>query len=102
MVSIVSQCSAERVAFFMVLVVRAGHGEHLVDFERFRPRAGHVVFVRPGQVQQWQPAGDLEADVLLIDLAVVQPVASTPRQAPMSLLRQEEWPVPIDRSRRLR
>lgn len=83
----------ERVAFFMVLVATAGHGEHLVDFERFRLRVGHVVFVRPGQVQQWQPAGSLEADVLLIDPAVVQPTTSTSRQATMSLLRQDEWPA---------
>lgn len=83
----------ERVAFFMVLVATAGHGEHLVDFERLGLAVGHVVFVRPGQVQQWQPAGTLEADVLLIDPAVVQPVASTSRQSTMSLLRQEEWPV---------
>lgn len=83
----------ERVAFFMVLVATAGHGEHLVDFERFRLRVGHVVFVRPGQVQQWQPASSLEADVLLIDPAVVQPTTSTSRQATMSLLRQDEWPA---------
>lgn len=83
----------ERVAFFMVLVATAGHGEHLVDFERFRLRVGHIVFVRPGQVQQWQPASSLEADVLLIDPAVVQPTTSTSRQATMSLLRQEEWPA---------
>jgi AraC-like DNA-binding protein len=82
----------ERVAFFMVLVAKAGHGQHLVDFERIRLRAGHVVFVRPGQVQQWQPARSLEADVLLIDPAVVQPMASTSRHATMSLLRQETWP----------
>ena len=83
----------ERVEFFMILVATGGRGEHLVDFERFRLRVGHVVFVRPGQVQQWQPASGLEADVLLIDPAVVQPTASTSRQATMSLLRQEEWPA---------
>lgn len=83
----------ERVAFFMLLVVTAGRGEHLVDFERVKLRSGHVVFVRPGQVQQWQPAADLEADVLLIDPAVMQPLASIPPQAAMSLLRQEEWPA---------
>ena len=83
----------ERVEFFMVLVATAGHGEHLVDFERFRLRVGHVVFVRPGQVQQWQPATGLEADVLLINPAVVRPMASTSRQATKSLLRQEEWPA---------
>jgi AraC-like DNA-binding protein len=83
----------ERVEFFMVLVATGGRGGHLVDFERFSLRAGHVVFVRPGQVQQWQPANGFEADVLLLDPAVVQPTASTSRQATMSLLRLEEWPV---------
>jgi AraC-like DNA-binding protein len=83
----------ERVEFFMVLVATAGRGEHLLDFERFRLQVGHIVFVRPGQVQQWQPANGFEADVLLIDPAVVQPTASTHRQATMSLLRLEEWPA---------
>jgi len=92
-VSVKQLFETERVAFFMVLVATAGHGEHLVDFERFRLRVGHVVFVRPGQVQQWQPSRGFEADVLLIDPAVVQPVASRSRPAPMSLLRQEEWPA---------
>ena len=49
--------------------------------------------MRPGQVQQWQPTNGFEADVLLIDPAVVQPTASTSRQATMALLRLEEWPV---------
>lgn len=83
----------ERVEFFMVLLATAGRGEHLLDFERFRLRAGHVVFVRPGQVQQWQPAHGFEADVLLIDPAMVQPTASAYQQATMPLLRLEEWPA---------
>lgn len=83
----------ERVEFFMVLVATAGRGQHLVDFERYTLRTGHVIFVRPGQVQQWQPAKGFEADVLLIDPAVVQPTASTYQQATMSLLRLEEWPA---------
>ena len=83
----------ERVEFFMVLVAIRGRGEHLVDFERFDLRTGDVVFVRPGQVQQWQPAKGFEADLLLIDPAVVQPTASTSRQTTVALLRLEEWPV---------
>jgi AraC-like DNA-binding protein len=81
----------ERVEFFMVLVATAGRGEHLLDFERCRLQVGHVVFVRPGQ--QWQPTKGFEADVLLIDPAVLQPTASTYEQATMSLLRLEEWPA---------
>lgn len=83
----------ERVAFFMVLVATGGRGDHLVDFERFGLRSGHVVFVRPGQVQQWQPASGLEADVLLVDPAVVEPRAPTSQQATMALLRLEDWPA---------
>ncbi len=83
----------ERVRFFMVLVVTAGQGEHLVDFERFMLRTGHVVFLRPGQVQQWQPAAGFEADLLLIDPAVVQPAAGTHRQGTMALLRLDDWPI---------
>ena len=83
----------ERVEFFMVLVATRGRGVHRVDFERIGLRAGHVVFVRPGQVQQWQPTNGFEADLLLIDPAVVQPAASTSETAAMALLRLEDWPV---------
>jgi AraC-like DNA-binding protein len=82
----------ERVEFFMVLVATGGHGEHVVDFERFPLQAGHVVFVRPGQVQQWQARDGVEADLLLIDPAVVQPSATTVQGAAMALLRLEDWP----------
>ena len=82
---------AERVEFFMVLVVTGGRGEHVVDFERFGLRAGDAVFVRPGQAQQWQPASGLQADLLLIDPAVVQPTASAAGQGAMALLRLEDW-----------
>lgn len=83
----------ERIEFFMLLVTTGGHGRHLVDFDRLALRAGHVVFVRPGQVQQWQRTEGLEADVLLVDPAVVQPTASSFWQATVALLRLEEWPV---------
>lgn len=83
----------ERVEFFMVLVPTRGRSAHLVDFERLELRTGHAVFVRPGQVQQWQPADGFEADLLLIDPAVVQPTASASRQATMALLRLEDWPA---------
>ena len=82
----------ERVEFFMVLVATGGRGEHLVDFERFPLRAGDTIFVRPGQIQQWQPQAGLEADLLLIDPAVIQPNAATFQHAAMTLLRLDDWP----------
>jgi AraC-like DNA-binding protein len=84
---------AERVAFYVVVVVTSGSGEHLVDFERYALGVGHAIFVRPGQVQQWQPANGLKADVLLIDPAVVRPNASMHRHMTLPLLRQEDWPA---------
>ena len=83
----------ERIEFFMVLVATAGRGEHLVDFEHFALRTGHVIFVRPGQVQQWQPTSGFEADVLLIDPAVVQPTAAKSQQSTIALLWLDEWPA---------
>lgn len=82
----------ERVEFFVVLVVTGGCGEHLVDLVRFPLQTGHVVFVRPGQIQQWQPQAGLEADLLLIDPTVIQPNTTTFQQAAMALLRLEDWP----------
>lgn len=82
----------ERVEFFMALVTTGGSGQHLVDFERFALRAGQVVFVRPGQVQQWQLRERYEADLLLIDPAVMQPTATASPPAAASLLRLEDWP----------
>lgn len=82
----------ERVEFFLALVATHGQGQHLVDFERFPMRAGQVVFVRPGQVQQWQLLEGFEADLLLVDPAVVQPTATVSLPAAAALLRLEDWP----------
>ena len=82
----------ERVEFFLILVATGGCGEHLIDLVRFPLQTGDVVFVRPGQIQQWQEQDGLEADLLLIDPAVIQPNTTTFQQATMALLRLEEWP----------
>jgi AraC-like DNA-binding protein len=83
----------ERVEFFMLLLATEGRGTHVVDFKRIGVRSGHVVFVRPGQVQQWQPMGGFEADLLLIDPAVMRPTASASRHGTMALMRLDDWPV---------
>ena len=48
----------------------------------------HVVFVKQGQ-----RANGLEADLLLIDPAFVQPTAAATQPGAMALLRLEDWPV---------
>lgn len=96
-VSAQALAQTERVAFFMALVATAGRGEHLVDFERHALRPGHVVVVRPGQVQQWQlqtgrARDGFEAQLLLVHPAVIQPTAAAPSSAAPALLRLEDWP----------
>jgi AraC-like DNA-binding protein len=82
----------ERVEFFMVLIVNGGRGEHVVDFERVPMSRGCVVFVRPGQVQQWRAGPGCEAEMLLIEPAVLQPTGAAHQQPAMAVLRLEEWP----------
>lgn len=83
----------ERVGFYLLLVGLSGDdGSHLVDFQTLTLRKGHVIFVRPGQLQQWQPRKGLRADVLLIDPVAVQPRTSTFQATTMALLRLDDWP----------
>jgi AraC-like DNA-binding protein len=63
----------ERVEFFMLLLMERGRGKHVVDFSNIRLQAGRLVFVRPGQVQQWQPSAGLEGTLILVDPAVMSP-----------------------------
>src|SRR6476646_8507717 len=60
----------ERVDFFMLLLVTRGQGPHMVEFTQCALEPGSLVFVQPGQVQQWAPRGapaGPEGLVLLVD-----------------------------------
>ncbi len=57
--------ATQRPTFGLMLVVGDGRGSHTVDFERIDLSARRIVFVRPGQVQQWHVANDLEATAVL-------------------------------------
>lgn len=61
----------ERVDFYMLLLVTAGHGKHTVDFVVWPLSPGTLIFVRPGQVQQWHPNDQLEAQLVLIAPSVL-------------------------------
>jgi AraC-like DNA-binding protein len=86
----------ERIEFFMLLVVAQGHGEHWVDFERIGLTRGRVVWVRPGQVQEWRFPAGFRGDVLLIEPAALQTTRGAHADAAMALLRLEEWPSFFD------
>jgi hypothetical protein len=57
----------ERTEFFMLLLVTQGYLRHTVDFIDMRLGAGSLVFVRPGQVQQWHLDLPVQGRMVLID-----------------------------------
>lgn len=82
--------SPERPDFYLLLLIRSGSGRHRVDFVEYRLRKGDVLFVRPGQVQQWRVAKDLVADLVLVSPEVLAPFA-TRAHADMKILALEDW-----------
>ncbi len=62
---------AERVGLYVLIFVSSGRGYHTVDFQRYSVAEGSIVFVRPGQVQQWSGDDTYRADCLLIDPAAL-------------------------------
>ena len=66
---------AQRPSFELMIVIRSGSGSHTVDFQTVALHPGRVLFVRPGQVQQWHVENDLSASVV-----VASPTATRLRQ----------------------
>ncbi|WP_231601962.1 AraC family transcriptional regulator [Salinibacterium sp. NG253] len=56
---------AQRPSFELMVVIRSGTGSHTVDFQTVALHPGRVLFVRPGQVQQWHVENDLSASVVV-------------------------------------
>lgn len=72
----------QRPAFHTLLLVQSGHGWHSLDFQAIPCAPGTLLHVRPGQVQQFDMQGNLEAAVILFrpDL----PLLEAPRpEAPL-------------------
>jgi len=82
----------ERVEFYLILVTTGGQGKHQVDFEQFNLWPGQVVFVQPGQIQQWHLNQETQADLLLIDPVSAEPNAAMLQSDAMTQLRLSDWP----------
>ncbi|MGL4304885.1 MAG: helix-turn-helix domain-containing protein [Mycobacteriaceae bacterium] len=59
--------SAQRPRFHLLIVVTAGAAVHSVDFCQYSLLPGTVLWVHPGQVQQWGEILDFEATVILFE-----------------------------------
>lgn len=57
----------ERVDFFLLLLVMEGSGVHTVDFIDWILSPGVLLFLQPGQVQQWHPDDNFDAQLILIE-----------------------------------
>jgi AraC-like DNA-binding protein len=82
----------ERVDFLMLLLVQDGRGHHRVDFVEHALRAGDVVMVRPGQVQQWQLSGTLQGQLVLVSPEALAPSIAR-AGVDMQLLAIDAWPA---------
>jgi AraC-like DNA-binding protein len=90
----------ERVDFYLLLFVHAGRGRHMVDFVEYPLGPGHVVFVRPGQVQQWLMRGSQDGDLVLISPEALAPSIAR-AGVDMKLLSLDAWPVSMVPSKQL-
>ena len=59
----------ERVAFYFLMLVTSGQSVHTVDFRDWALSKGALLFLRPGQVQQWHMNDGLSAQLVVIDPA---------------------------------
>jgi len=65
----------QRVDFFHVLLMQQGECLHMVDFVQHPLEAGMVLFVQPGQVQQWLLPKDVQGQLILIANTALMPSA---------------------------
>ncbi len=82
----------ERPEFHLLLLVRAGRARHMVDFVEHELRHGTVVFVRPGQVQQWRMQPALQGLLVLISGEALAPSIAR-AEVDMKLLSLDAWPT---------
>lgn len=45
---------AERIHFFIAIIVTEGKGKHFVDFKEYQLEKGTLLFIAPGQIQQYE------------------------------------------------
>ncbi len=91
----------ERVEFYMLFIVTGGVGKHAVDFVEYPLCEGDLIFIRPGQVQEWYDYADLEGEVILVEPTSLanETLLSFDNRPELSLL---HWPsmVSIDQEAR--
>lgn len=83
----------ERLHFYMLLLITAGTGSHMVDFVESVLSPGTVVFVRPGQVQQWRLDQSVEGSLVLVAAPALAPAGAERSLEERSM---DAWPSVFD------
>lgn len=86
----------QRVDFFMLMLVTEGTGRHTVDFVEWQLKPGSLVFVRPGQVQQWHLADPFSAQLILIAPSTLPHRSDLALPRELALLAFDEWATCIE------
>ena len=92
----------ERLDFYLLLLVASGRCRHVVDFVDRPLSRGSLVFVRPGQVQQWRLQPGVEGRLILVAPAALSAGRASPSSREVSLLALDEWPACSELSGRTR
>lgn len=61
----------QRPEFSILLLVSGGQATHMLDFTPYRLRAGDLLWIRRGQVQEWGPLDDISGQVISFDSHVL-------------------------------
>lgn len=83
---------AQRPSFHLLALVQRGRGSHGVDFVDHALRPHAVLWVRAGQVQQWQTSARLHGPIVLIAEPALAPSIAR-GEIDMRVLDLEGWPT---------
>lgn len=68
----------QRPDFHVFALVRSGHGRHRVDFTDAQLEPGTLVWIQPGQVNQWLDVENIHGDLVLFTATATEFRARTP------------------------
>ncbi len=81
----------QRVDFHHLLFIQEGRSRHMVDFVEHLLQPGSILLVRPGQVQQWHLADELQGQLTLISADALV-FATNTLAIGKDLLALDQWP----------
>lgn len=83
----------ERINFYLLMLVTSGEGTHTVDFVEYSIKKNSFIFVQPGQVQQWFPFTDIDAQLILITPNALSSHNELVTKTQQMQILIEEWPT---------